>query len=121
MASVSAPLHDAGLQSAVETYAIVRPAKTPPAKTSAMAMPRYSQSCGFSGDLGRSSSGSLLKASAMPPNGMGSAVTIGAKAWKRPMKTRRAVRSDEPLPGRERAALMAMAISERCGHLGAEK
>lgn len=98
-----------------QTHAMVRPAKTPPARTKATAMPRNSQSWGSSAPLGRSSSAwwSWWRAIAAPPKGMGSAATMGAKAWQRPIKARRAMRRDEPLGIRRGEALMAMAIARK--------
>jgi hypothetical protein len=88
------------------TYAMVKPAKTPPARTRAMAMPKYSTRL-----PSRLGSSSCLRAwTRRAPKGSGRALTMGAKAWKRP----RSSMLMRPLaPGRERAALMdeAMAIS----------
>ena len=93
------------------TYAMVKPAKTPPARTSAMAMPRYRTR--LASLLGCASSASAW---VRPAKGRGSALTMGAKAWKTKTSSilTRAVPGDEkPLaaPGRERAALMAEAIA----------
>lgn len=95
---------------------MVKPANTPPAKTRAMATPKYSHRLASSGDLGRSSSCSAWM---MPPKGVGRALTRGAKAWNRPRRTM-LTRGDKPLPGRERAELMAEAIAMgQVWHLGA--
>jgi hypothetical protein len=62
---------------AMLTYAMVKPANTPPARTSAIAMQKYKIR------LASSSAGSSLwRALTTPPNGKGIALTMGTRAWK---------------------------------------